>query len=177
MAIKLDAWGLAHKTEAGAVALDIVGEDSVRRVATRLIEEGRAAGLDVRGVLVEPMAEPGLELIVGMRRDPLFGPVVLVGLGGVMAEVLDDVAIRLAPVRHSEAMAMLDDLRGAALLDGPRGRPVVERTAVADLIVGLGNVAVARPDIVEIDLNPVIAGPAGAVAVDALVIVEGPEDA
>ena len=75
------------------------------------------------GLLVEPMAAPGLELIVGLRRDPLFGPAVLVGLGGILAEVLDDVAIRLAPVTPRAAMSMLDDLRGRRLLDGVRGRP------------------------------------------------------
>ena len=173
VAIKLEAVGLAHKTDAGAVVLDVVGDEAVGGVTERLLETGRAAGLDVRGVLVEPMAEPGLELIVGMRRDPLFGPVVLVGLGGVLAEVLDDVAIRLAPVTAGEAAAMLADLRGAALLDGPRGRPAIDRAAIVDLVVRLGDLAAARPDIVEIDLNPVIAGPGGAIAVDALVVLEG----
>lgn len=177
VAIKLDALGLAHKTEAGAVVLGVSGEDPVRAVATRLLDEGRAAGRVVRGVLVEPMADPGLELIIGMRRDPLFGPVVLVGLGGVLAEVLDDVAIRLAPVQPTEAAAMLDELRGTRLLDGARGGPAVERAAVVDLIVGLATLGVARPDIEEIDLNPVIAGVGGAVAVDALVVVKEPADA
>lgn len=173
VAIKLDAVGLAHKTDAGAVLLDVIGDEAIRAATARLLAMGRAAGFQVRGVLIEPMAPAGLELIVGMRRDPLFGPVVLVGLGGVLAEVLDDVAIRLAPVRRDEAATMLDDLRGTALLDGPRGRPAVDRESVVDLIVRLGDLAVPNPDIVEIDLNPVIAGPDAAIAVDALVIMAG----
>lgn len=172
VAVKLDAAGLAHKTEADAVAL-AVPVDAVRDVAARLIDAGRAAGLEVRGVLVEPMADPGIELIVGMRRDALFGPVVLVGLGGILADVLDDVAIRLAPVRPGDALGMLDELRGKAVLDGPRGRPAVDRAAVARLIVGVADLALARPDIAEIDLNPVIVGPTGALAVDALLVLQG----
>jgi acyl-CoA synthetase (NDP forming) len=118
------------------------------------------------------MAEPGLELIVGMTRDPQVGPVVLVGLGGILAEALDDVAVGLAPIGRAEALAMLDGLRGSRLLDGLRGRPPIDRQAVADVVVAVGRLAAERSDIVEIDLNPVVAGPRGAVAVDALVVLE-----
>jgi acetyltransferase len=130
----------------------------------------------VRGLLLEPMAEPGIELIVGLRRDRWFGPVVLVGMGGTLAEVLDDVAIRLAPVPHDEALAMLHGLRGARLLDGVRGRPSVDRDAVAALIVALGLFGSDHAEVVEVDLNPVVASPTGVVAVDALVVLEGPAD-
>jgi acetyltransferase len=123
------------------------------------------------------MAEPGTELIVGMTRDPLFGPAVLVGFGGVFAEVLDDAAIRLAPLGREDALAMLETLRGAPLLSGARGRPPVDRRAVADLIVALARLAWERPDIVAVDLNPVVASPGGALAVDALVVLEAGGDA
>ena len=96
----------------------------------------------------------------------------MVGLGGVLAEVLDDVAIRLAPVTQPIALEMLDELRGTRLLDGVRGAPLVDREAVADVIVGVAAFAVARQDILEIDLNPVIASTDGAIAVDALVVVD-----
>jgi acyl-CoA synthetase (NDP forming) len=119
------------------------------------------------------MAAAGLELIVGLRRDPSFGPVVMVGLGGVLAEVLDDVAIRLAPVRRDAALAMLDDLRGARLLDGVRDRAAVDRGAVADIIVALARLGDERADILEVDLNPVIATASSAIAVDALVVLAG----
>jgi acetyltransferase len=119
------------------------------------------------------MAADGVELIAGVRRDPQFGPVVLVGLGGILAEVLDDVAVHLAPLTREEAHAMLDQLRGAAILDAVRGRLPVDRDAVATILVRLGDLATGDPAVLEIDLNPVIAHAAGAVAVDALVVTTG----
>jgi acyl-CoA synthetase (NDP forming) len=172
--LKVDAVDLAHKSDLGLVRLDLRGDDAVRAAAEDLFGVARRHGVDARGLLVEPMADPGVELIVGVRRDASFGPLVVVGFGGVLTEVLDDVAIRLAPVGRAAAQGMLDDLRGAALLRGVRGRPPVDTVAVADLIVGLSSLAIARPDIVEIDLNPVVASPDGAVAVDALVVVADP---
>ena len=171
VALKLDASDLAHKSDLGLVALGLVGDERIRAAAEELLTTGRRHGLDIRGLLVEPMADPGVELIVGMRRDPSFGPALMVGLGGVLTEVLDDVTIRLAPVPHDEALAMLDELRGARLLHGVRGRPPVDRDAVAELIVALSRLVIERDDLDEIDLNPVIASPDGAVAVDALVVL------
>jgi len=170
--IKIDAPTLAHKSDLGLVRLDVRGDDAVRAAAEGLMALARNGGIDARGLLVEPMAESGVELIVGARRDESFGPLVMVGLGGVLAEVLDDVAIRLAPVTQPIALEMLDELRGTRLLDGVRGAPAVDREAVADLIVGVADFAVARQDILEIDLNPVIASVDGAIAVDALVVVD-----
>ena len=129
-------------------------------------------GIALRGLLVEPMAPAGIELIVGGRRDAVFGPAVLVGLGGILAEVLDDVAVLLAPVTVDEVVARLEALRGAALLRGVRGAPGVAMRPLAEVVVAIGDLLVADPSIVEIDCNPVIAGPVGAVAVDALVVVE-----
>ena len=176
VALKLDAVGLAHKSDLGGVALGLLGDEVVRAAAIALLETGRRRGLTTRGLLVEPMAKPGLELLLGMRRDPQFGPVVVAGLGGTLTELLDDVAIRLAPVSPDEADAMLNDLRGARLLGGVRGRSPVDRAAVVSMIVGLGRLGVERPDLLEIDLNPVIASETGAIAVDALVVLEGPTD-
>ena len=177
VALKLDAAGLNHKTDVGGVALGLRGDDAVYGAALALLEIGRHHRLAVRGLLVEAMAAPGVELILGLRRDPQFGPAVLVGLGGVLTEVLDDVAIRLAPIDVAAAEAMLDDLRGAQLLRGVRGRPAVDRAAVVSMLVALGRLGVDRPDILEVDLNPVIASAGGAIAVDALVVLEGPLDA
>jgi acyl-CoA synthetase (NDP forming) len=176
VALKLDAEGLAHKSDVGAVRLNLAGSDAVRAAGDELLTLGasltKAGKATVRGLLVEPMAPPGLELIAGITRDPQFGAIVLVGIGGVLAEVLDDVSLRLAPVSASEALAMLAELRGARLLDVTRGRPAIDRDAVASILVALGALAVARPDIRAIDLNPVIAGPDGSVAADALVVLE-----
>ncbi len=163
--------GWPTRRDVGGVRLGLVGEDAVRTAAEDLLELAAARGLDVRGLLVEPMAEPGVELIVGLTRDPHFGPAVMVGFGGVFTEVLDDVAIRLAPIGQAEALAMLESLRGGPLLVGARGRPRIDRGAVAALIVGLARFAWERPDVLAVDLNPVVASPAGAVAVDALVVL------
>jgi hypothetical protein len=173
VALKVDAVGLAHKSDAGAVRLGLRGDAEVAGAADDLLALGRqlsAEGVIVRGLLVEPMAGPGLELIVGLTRDPGFGPLVMVGLGGVLAEVLDDVVVRLAPLTLEEAAAMLDHLRGARLLDGVRGRPPANRAAIAKIIVGVASLGVDRPEIAAIDLNPIVSGPAGTLAVDALVV-------
>jgi succinyl-CoA synthetase beta subunit len=174
VALKLDATGLAHKSDVGGVRLGLIGDDAVRAAATGMLAIGeglRGAGADVHGLLVQPMAEPGPELIVGLRRDPQFGPVVLVGLGGILAEALDDIVVGLAPVDREEALGMLGRLRATALLDGVRGRPAVDRESVAAVVVALARLGMERRDIEEVDLNPVVAGPAGAIAVDALVVV------
>jgi acyl-CoA synthetase (NDP forming) len=178
VAIKLDAVGLAHKSDAGAVRLRVSGDDEVAAAADELLELGRelatAAGVAVRGLLVESMAQPGMELIVGLTRDPGFGPFVIVGLGGVLAEVLDDVVLGLAPVTLVEASAMLEHLRGARLLDGVRGRPAADRAAIAAIIVNLARLGVERSEVMAVDLNPVISGPTATLAVDALVVMFQP---
>ena len=169
VALKFDAAEVPHKSDLGLVRLGLLGDDDVRAAADALLATARGHGLDAGGLLVEPMADPGVELIVGLRRDASFGPAVVVGLGGLLTEVLDDVAIRLAPVDRETALGMLAELRGAQILDGVRGAAAVDRGAVADLIVALARLSEARPDIVEVDLNPVIASATGALAVDALV--------
>lgn len=170
VALKIDA-AVAHKSEIGGVRVGLGDEAAVRAAADELLAielpgTGRAYGL-----LVQPMVAEGIELIVGVRRDAQFGPAVLVGLGGFLAEAIDDVAIALAPVPAEHVRAMLHGLRGSRLLDGFRGRPAVDVDAVADLVVRVGALAAERDDILELDLNPVIAGATGAVVVDALVVL------
>jgi acetate---CoA ligase (ADP-forming) len=172
VAIKLDAVDLAHKTEAGGVRLGLADEAAIRAAVVDLEAAAERHGIAHRGLLVQPMAPAGIEVIAGGRRDAVFGPAVLVGLGGILAEVLDDVAVLLAPVTVDEVIARLDALRGAALLRGVRGAPGVAMRQLAEAVVAIGDLLVADPSIVEIDCNPVIAGPAAAVAVDALIVVE-----
>ena len=174
VALKLDTTGTAHKSDIGGVALGLTDAEAVRTAFESVTAAGRGAGTQVRGVLVQPMAAPGVELIVGFRRDPTFGPTVLVGSGGILAEILDDVAIRLVPLDRAAAREMLDELRSAPILAGARGRTAVDLDAVADLIVAVARFGEQHPDVLEIDLNPVIASPGGAVAVDALVVSAGP---
>lgn len=170
VAVKLDAEGLAHKTEVGGVRLGLGDERAVMDAARDLLATSLPPPAVLRGLLVQPMAPPGVELIVGLRRDAQFGPAVLVGFGGVLAEALDDVAVRLAPLSLAEATEMLDELRGARLLDGYRGRPGVDVAAVVELVVAVGELGVGDPAIAEIDLNPVVAGAASVTVVDALVL-------
>jgi acetyltransferase len=171
--VKLDAAGHAHKSEIGGVRVGLADAAAVRDAAADLLALELPAGASLRGLLVAEMIEDGVELIVGMERDEQFGPTVLIGLGGVLTEVLDDVALRLAPVPPASSREILDELRGAPLLHGFRGGPALDLDAITDVVTAVGRLAIARPDIVEIDLNPVIATEHGASIVDALVVLNG----
>ena len=174
VAVKVDAVGLGHKSAFGGVRLGIPDDQSVVAAAEELLRLPLPADAEPLGVLVQPMATQGVELILGARRDPSFGPVVLVGLGGILAEALDDIALRLAPARAQDVRSALSGLRGRALLDGLRGGHVVNVDIVVDVVVRLGQFVIDRPDIVEIDLNPVIAGPFELTIVDALIVTADP---
>lgn len=173
--LKVEADDLHHKTEVGGVALGITSDEQLRAEHAALLERvaSRAPGARVRGVRVERMASGLVELIVGGRNDPLFGPVVVAGLGGILAEALQDVSTRLAPVEPDEALAMLGELRGVALLGPFRGRPAVDVAAAADVIARVSQLLVELPEVRELDLNPVLVGAAGngCVAVDGLAVV------
>ncbi len=117
------------------------------------------------------MAAPGLELLLGAYRDSQFGPVVSFGLGGVLVEVYEDVALRLAPLRPVDAAEMVGETRATRLLDGFRGRPPVDRAAIEHALLRLSSLIVATPDIAELDLNPVFGYPTGLLAVDARIIL------
>jgi hypothetical protein len=115
--------------------------------------------------------DDGIELIVGARRDPRFGPILLVGLGGLYAEVLEDVAVALAPVDSEEAEALIRTLRGASLLEGARGRRPLDVSSAARVAAAVSHVAAARPEIQEIEINPLLVLPSGALGLDARVVV------
>ena len=167
--LKISATGLDHKSDVGGVRVGLRDADAVRAAAAELIELPLPPGGVRHGLLVAQQIE-GVELIIGGRRDPSFGPLVIVGLGGVLAEVLDDVAVRLAPLDRDDAEAMLRELRGAAILDGVRGRAGIDRPAVVEAIVALGRLLVEDASILEVDANPLISGPRRTAAVDALVV-------
>ncbi|MEV0620327.1 acetate--CoA ligase family protein [Nonomuraea sp. NPDC050404] len=158
--------GLTHKSEAGAVVLGLTHEE-LRPAAAEM-----RARLDPAGFLVEEQAGPGVELIVGLVREPAFGPVLLAGLGGVFAEALRDTALRLCPISELDARRMLAGLRGAALLDGWRGGPAVDVDAVVKLLMAVGGAGGLweRLELGEFELNPVIASPSGVIAVDARLV-------
>jgi acetate---CoA ligase (ADP-forming) len=164
---------LAHKSDVGGVRVGLGDDEVVRTAADELLRLELPPGATRRGLLVARQLD-GVELILGGRRDPSFGPIVLVGLGGILAEVLDDVAVALAPITPDRARQLIDRLHGAAILHGVRGRPGVDLDTVARLVVALGELLVAREDVLEVDLNPVIASPGAVVAVDALVVIADP---
>ncbi len=162
--VKLVSRELTHKSEVGGVRVGLADADAVRHAAREILSLAGDAE-----VMVQPMLS-GVEVIVGGFRDPQFGPVVAVGLGGIFVEVLADVAFALAPLDESEALAALRSLRGFAVLEGARGQPAADLDAVAAVVAGASRMLAAVPTIAELDLNPVLAGPDGAVAVDVRVI-------
>ncbi|MCL8207494.1 MAG: acetate--CoA ligase family protein [Actinomycetia bacterium] len=167
--------GLLHKTEARLVRTGVPPAEA-GRVYRELEAAAREAGLEWRGALVEETAG-GRELFVGIRRDPVFGPTVAVGFGGILVEVWADVAVRLAPVTEAEARAMVTDLRGAAALGPVRGGPAADVDAFARLVARASRLPFEHPDIAELELNPVFVGPEGALAADAVVRLQGNGDA
>ncbi|MCC6225274.1 MAG: acetate--CoA ligase family protein [Microthrixaceae bacterium] len=168
---KLCGERIAHKTERGLVRLNLTDEDAVAVAAAELFAAARPEDGDV-GVLLAPMVRGNRELIAGVSTDPQFGATVMVGVGGVLAEALGDVSVRLVPIEEIDAFEMLDDLRSQALLGPLRGEPAVDRAAVVAVLMALSKAAQAHPEIVSIDLNPLIIVGGLPVAVDALVELE-----
>lgn len=170
VAVKILSAEVAHKTEVGGVRLNLRSEDEVVAATEELLARARQLGAGQPRVLVQRFIPEGLELIVGAKADPCFGSVVLVGVGGFLAEVLGDVAVARAPVTAERAGELLDRLRGRSLLGSVRGGPPRDRSAVCDLVAGVSEMVVElHPLIAELDLNPIIVGERGAVVVDALV--------
>jgi acyl-CoA synthetase (NDP forming)/RimJ/RimL family protein N-acetyltransferase len=161
--LKADVAGLVHKTDAGAVKLDLRTPEEVADAYTEL---AAAFGSDLRRVLVQPMLSGGVETIIGVVQEPVFGPLVVFGLGGVATDVLGDTAARLAPLTDSDAGQMISEVRAAPLLFGHRGSPAVDTAALADLLLRTSRLADDLPEVAELDLNPVIARPDGAHVVD-----------
>jgi len=164
---------ILHKSDLGLVAVGVRDEEDARRTYKRLVATAKKAApkAALDGVLVAQMV-PGVETVVGIARDDLFGPVVMFGLGGVFVEVLHDVTFRVPPFTARDATAMLDELRGSALLRGVRGQAAADRAALVDVLMKMQRLAVDLSDeVAEVDINPLLAGPDGAVAADALVVL------
>ena len=167
---KLTGERIAHKTERGLVRLSLGGPEQVAAAAVDLL--GAAAPDDgAVALLVAPMVRATRELIVGLHDDPQFGRCVMVGLGGVLAEAVADVAFRLAPIDAIDAHQMLHDLSAAAILGPVRGEPAVDRDAVVAVLLGLSRLATDRPDVASVDVNPLLIVDGAPIAVDALVEV------
>lgn len=176
--LKVVSPDITHKSDVGGVKLNLRGEDAVRRAYADIMASVRQHRPDARidGVLVAPMAPKGVECIAGVHGDPVFGPVVMFGLGGVFVEVLKDVSFRLAPFGRDDALAMIREIKGYALLQGARGAPACDIDALADALAALSRFAHARrADFRSVEINPLLALPEGqgVVALDAVVIREG----
>jgi succinyl-CoA synthetase beta subunit len=173
--LKVMSPDILHKSDAGGVRVGLQDVTQVQAALQAMRAQPAIAGARLDGFLVEEMAPRGQELVVGGLHDPQFGPLVMVGLGGIFVEVLQDVAFRICPIERIDAIEMLDELKGRALLDGARGRPAVSRDALIDVLLKVGGehglLLAAAGEIAEADLNPVIVSEGGAVAVDARVIL------
>ncbi len=158
---------VTHKTEMGMVKLNLGNQDDVVRAYDDIIK----AGMELDGVLVQEMIKGDREFVIGMTRDPQFGPCVMFGLGGIFTEVLNDVSFRVAPISKVDAMEMIEEIKTRKLLDEFRGSPAVDRNALVKALVGIGKLGVEYDQIAEIDINPVIISGNQPIAVDALVIL------
>ena len=170
--LKVESPDIPHKTEAGVIRLNLRTADEVRRAFADVMANARQVQPPARisGVLVQPMVPPGTEIMVGARIDPQFGPMVVVGLGGIFVEVLKDTAVRLAPVDAAEARRMLDELKAQRMLDGFRGAAPVDRDKLSEIIARVSEfVADQRERIAELDVNPLICAGDRILAVDALI--------
>jgi acyl-CoA synthetase (NDP forming) len=167
VALKAYGPGLLHKTEAGAVALSLKDPRAARAAARAMAARLTASGLQPEGFLVQRMASDGVEMIVGVVQDTQFGPVIACGAGGTAVELLRDVSVRLTPLTESQADGMIRSLTTFPLLNGYRGRPKADVVALRDLVLRLGALAEDLPEVLEVDLNPVMVGPNGASVVDA----------
>jgi acyl-CoA synthetase (NDP forming) len=174
VALKLVSPQVSHKSDVGGVALGLASREAVYTGFQRILDNARtnAPGAEVQGVAVQRMRGGGQEVFVGVKRDPVFGPVLLFGLGGIWVEALGDVAVRLAPIDREDALEMLDEIRGAALLRGLRGMPPADREAIAEVLLSVSRLVVQVPEIRELDLNPVMVWQEGAAVLDCRMVLE-----
>lgn len=159
---------LTHKTEAGVVKLNVGNSEEAACVFDELM--GKIKGLD--GVLIQKMVKGSREFVIGLSRDPQFGPCVMFGLGGIFTEALKDVTFRVAPLSKEDAFEMIDEIKAKKLLGEFRGSPAVDREALAKALVGVGELGMKYDSIAEIDINPLIISGNKPVAVDVLVVLK-----
>ena len=174
-AVKVMSAGILHKSDAGGVKIGLHNAADVEQAITAMAALPAIKSARIDGYLIEEMAPAGQEVVVGAVRDPDFGPMVMVGLGGIFVEVLADVAFRICPITRLDAAEMLEELKGAAILKGARGRKAVAQEAIIDVLLKIGGedglLMRHADDFKEADINPLIVSATGAVAVDARFIL------
>ncbi|MEM0065815.1 MAG: acetate--CoA ligase family protein [Sulfolobales archaeon] len=161
--LKIVSPDIVHKSDVGGVKVNISSESEVRKWFDTIIQNVRskAPTAKVAGILVQEMVPQDLEVIVGSTRDPVFGPVVMFGLGGIFVEVLKDVSLRITPITVYDAEEMIREIRAASILEGYRGAPPRDKKAIIDLIIKVGRLMDEVPEVTDIDLNPVMVFPEG----------------
>lgn len=172
--LKIDSPDIPHKTDAGALKLNLQNDSEVRAGYEEIINNALiyAPGARIYGVSVQEMLPEGTEVIVGVTRDPVFGPVIMFGLGGIFVEVLKDVSFRVAPLSPGDARDMIEEIRGTGVLRGVRGKPPVDVEAIVDVILKVSALVTDyRDSIEELDINPLVVYPKGAIAADAMLVV------
>ncbi len=174
VALKIVSPDIIHKSDCNGVQLGLKHATQVENAYGEIIEAARKANpkAEIQGVSVQKMAMPGVEVIMGMSKDPQFGPAIMFGLGGVFVEVLNDVSFGIVPINKNYAACMIRDVKGYPMLKGYRGQEPVNIPALEQMLVKLSEFVEKTPQIMELDLNPVIARADGAVAVDARVLLE-----
>ncbi|OGO03420.1 MAG: acetyl-CoA synthetase [Chloroflexi bacterium RBG_13_54_8] len=172
--LKIASPDVVHKSDVGGVKVDLKNATQVskayREIMASVKDKFPKAAID--GISVQPMAKPGVEVIIGMSKDPQFGPVLMFGLGGIFVEILKDVSFRIVPLLRRDAAEMIRDIKGFPVLQGYRGQPPSDITALENMILKVSEFVDKNSYIKEIDLNPVFARSDGAVAVDARVVLE-----
>jgi acyl-CoA synthetase (NDP forming) len=172
--LKVSSTDIVHKSDVGGVQLHLQSAEEVRTAFDAIMRNvaEKEPQAKVEGVAVQPMARAGTEVIIGMSKDATFGPVLMFGLGGVLVEVLKDVAFRIVPLSDRDAEEIIRDIKGFPLLEGYRGAPAANLGALKQMLRTLSDFIEATPVVKEVDLNPVYAYPDGALAVDARIILE-----
>jgi acyl-CoA synthetase (NDP forming) len=172
--LKISSTDVVHKSDSGGVKLGLANTTQVGKAYSEIISSVKRAypEAQIQGVSVQSMAPPGVEVIVGMSKDPQFGPVLMFGLGGVFVEVLKDVSFRIVPVTERDAREMIKEIKGYPILEGYRGQKPASIPALEKLIIKVSQFIERNPQIKELDLNPIFAYPDKAVAVDARIIME-----
>lgn len=174
VALKIASPEIVHKSDSGGVRLSLNNASEVR-AAYREIMDGvqkKYPSASIQGVSVQKMAKPGTEVIVGTSKDPQFGPVIMFGLGGIFVEVLKDVSFRIIPLSRKDALEMIEEIKGYPLLQGYRGKELVDIPALTEIILKISGVMEENPEIKELELNPIMAYKKGALAVDGRIILE-----
>lgn len=167
--MKISSPDISHKSDVGGIILDINSEEEVKNAYRDMMDAVSQKVVDARidGVMLQKMAEPGIEVIIGVKLDPQFGHVIMFGLGGIFVEIYRDVSFRITPVNSEMARDMILEIKGSPILMGARGRSAADIDAIINVIVKLSEMLEKNPDIVELDINPLIVYGENAVAVDA----------